>query len=43
VHWARIEGLVSELYDVAVLPDRVRTAAFGFKSDEIRRVISIED
>jgi len=43
VHWARIEGLVSELYDVAVLPDRVRTAAVGFKSDEIRRVISIED
>jgi uncharacterized protein (TIGR03032 family) len=42
VHWARIEGLVSELYDVAVLPDRGNTAAVGFKSDEIRRVISID-
>jgi hypothetical protein len=27
VHWARIEVLVSELYDVAVLPDRVHTEA----------------
>jgi len=43
VHWASIEGFVSELYDVAVLPDRVNAAAVGFKSDEIRRVISIED
>lgn len=43
VHWARSEGFVSELYDVAVLPDRVNTAAVGFRSDEIRRVISIED
>ncbi len=43
VHWARFEGLVSELYDVAVLPGRGNTAAVGFRSDEIRRVISIED
>ena len=42
VHWARIEGLVTELYDVAVLPGRRNTAAVGFRSDEIRRVISIE-
>ena len=42
VHWARIEGIVTELYDVAVLPDRKNTAAVGFKTDEIRRVISIE-
>jgi len=43
VHWARLEGLASELYDVAVLPDRKNTAAVGFRSDEIRRVISVED
>jgi hypothetical protein len=43
VHWARFEGLVSELYDVAVLLGRGNTAAVGFRSDEIRRVISIED
>ncbi len=42
VHWARIEGLVTELYDVAVLPERKNTAAVGFRSDEIRRVISID-
>ena len=42
VHWARIEGIVTELYDVAVLPGRRNTAAVGFKTDEIRRVISIE-
>ncbi len=42
VHWARIEGVVSELYDVVVLPDRKNSALIGFRSDEIRRVISIE-
>lgn len=42
VHWARIEGVVTELYDVAVLPGRRNTAAVGFKSQEIRRVISID-
>ncbi|MFQ5626044.1 MAG: TIGR03032 family protein [Methyloligellaceae bacterium] len=41
-HWVRIEGIVSELYDVATLPDRRNAAAIGFRSDEIRRVISIE-
>lgn len=41
VHWLRIEGLVDELYDVAVLPGSVMPAAIGIKSDEIRRVISI--
>lgn len=42
VHWARLEGLVSELYDVSVLPDRRNTAAVGFRSDEIRGVISVD-
>lgn len=41
VHSLRIEGVVSELYDVAVLPGVHRPAALGFKTDEIRRVISI--
>jgi uncharacterized protein (TIGR03032 family) len=40
-HWLRFEGVVSELYDVAVLPGVRRPAAIGFKSDEIRRVISL--
>ncbi|NWG47268.1 MAG: TIGR03032 family protein [Alphaproteobacteria bacterium] len=41
VHWVRIEGVVSELYDVALLPGVRRPAAIGFKTDEIRRVIRI--
>ena len=41
VHWARLEGIVTELYDVAVLPNRKNTAAVGFRTDEIRRVVSI--
>jgi uncharacterized protein (TIGR03032 family) len=41
VHWLRIEGVVRELYDVVVLPGVRRPMALGFKTDEIRRVISI--
>jgi uncharacterized protein (TIGR03032 family) len=41
LHWLRIDGLVRELYDVAVLPDVCRPMALGFKSDEIERMISI--
>jgi uncharacterized protein (TIGR03032 family) len=42
VHWLRLEGFVNELYDVAALPVVVRPAMIGFRSDEIRRTISIE-
>ncbi len=38
-HWVRFEGMVSELYDVVVLPGVIRPMAFGFKTDEIRRNI----
>ena len=41
VHWLRIEGVVSELYDVISLPGVVRPQALGFKTDEIRRVLRI--
>jgi len=41
VHWLRIEGIVEELYDVVVLPGVRRPMAVGFKSDEIRRTITI--
>jgi uncharacterized protein (TIGR03032 family) len=41
VHSLRIEGVVSELYDVAILPGVRRPTVLGFKTDEIRRVISI--
>lgn len=42
IHWVRIEGVVRELYDVAVLPGVRRPSAIGFRTDEIRYVISIE-
>jgi uncharacterized protein (TIGR03032 family) len=41
VHWLNIQGVVEELYDVAILPGVVRPSALGFKSDEIRRAIMI--
>jgi uncharacterized protein (TIGR03032 family) len=41
VHWLRLEGMVEELYDVAVLPGVRRPMALGFKTDEIRRVLSV--
>ena len=41
VHWLRIEGVVQELYDVVVLPGVRRPMALGFKTDEIRRVVSV--
>ncbi len=43
VHWLRIEGIVEELYDVAVLPGVVRPMALGFKTDEIRRTITVDE
>jgi uncharacterized protein (TIGR03032 family) len=41
VHWVRLEGVVQELYDVVVLPGVQRPTAIGFKSDNIRRVITV--
>jgi uncharacterized protein (TIGR03032 family) len=43
VHWLRIEGVVGELYDVITLPDVKRPMALGFKTDEINRVLSVDE
>lgn len=43
VHWLRIEGVVTELYDVLALPNIERPSMIGFRNQEIRRVVSIED
>jgi uncharacterized protein (TIGR03032 family) len=43
VHWVRLEGMVSELYDVIVLPSVERPMLFGFKTEEIQRTIAIGD
>lgn len=42
-HWVKFEGMVTELYDVAVLPGVVRPMAFGFRTDEIERTIALGD
>jgi uncharacterized protein (TIGR03032 family) len=43
VHWLHIQGVAQELYDVVALPGVVRPMALGFKSDEIRRALTIKD
>ncbi len=40
-HWLRFEGVVAELYDVALLPGVRRPRAVGLRSDEIRRLVTI--
>lgn len=43
VGWLRIEGVVRELYDVAVLSGIRNPSAIGFKTGEIQRVISMDE
>lgn len=42
-HWLRIEGLVSELYDVIALPGVRRPSLLGFKTEEIRRMLRLDE
>ena len=42
VHWVRIEGQITELYDVQVLPGVKRPMALGFKTEEIAQLIALE-
>ncbi len=39
-HWLRFDGL-TEIRDVAVMPETVRPAALGLSGEDIRRVLSI--
>jgi uncharacterized protein (TIGR03032 family) len=43
LHWLKMEGIVHELYDVVALPGVRRPQAIGLKTDEIRRILTIED
>jgi uncharacterized protein (TIGR03032 family) len=43
VHSLTITGVVRELYDVVLLPGVETPSALGFKTEEIRRTITIED
>jgi uncharacterized protein (TIGR03032 family) len=40
IHWFRIDGSVTELYDLGVVPDVVRPMALGFATDEILNLIT---
>jgi uncharacterized protein (TIGR03032 family) len=40
-HWVRVEGMVRELYDVAVVPATTRPMMLGLKTDEIQRIIAV--
>lgn len=42
-HWLEFEGVVTELYDMQVIPNAVRPKAIGLKTDEIHRVITFEE
>jgi uncharacterized protein (TIGR03032 family) len=42
VHWLRFEGIVTELYDVHVIPQVQRPMALGFQTDEIAQLITGE-
>ena len=42
-HWVRFSGIVKELYDVVALSGAQRPMALGFKTDEIRRMLRLED
>lgn len=41
-HWLTFTSIIEELYDVQVLPDVQRPMALGFKTNEIRRFITVE-
>ena len=41
VHGLGLEGVVEELYDVAVLSGARRPMALGLKTDEVRRTLSL--
>jgi len=42
-HWLKVEGEVSEIYDVIALPGALRPMALGFKTDEIQRLLLADD
>ena len=42
VEWLRLEGVITELYDVQVLPGVQRPMALGFQTDEISRLLTLD-
>ena len=43
LHWIKIEGDVTEIYDVVALPGTRRPMALGLKTDEIQRLLVLEE
>ena len=43
VEWFRIDGAISEIYDVAVIPDVACPMSLGFASDEIKSLITHDE
>jgi len=42
VEWMRFDHTITELYDVAVLPQSRQAEAVGFVADDIQREVSVE-
>ncbi len=42
INWLELKGIVTELYDVQVLPGVRCPMALGFRTDEVRRIITID-
>ncbi len=43
VHWLKLQGDVSELYDIAALPAVAKPMALGFKTGEIQRLLTVDN
>jgi hypothetical protein len=43
IEWVRLNGIVTELYDVAILKGVIRPMVLGFKTTEIAQLISMDE
>ena len=43
VEWVRLQGVVTELYDVVTLKNAVRPMLLGFKTNEIAQLLSMDE
>lgn len=43
VHWLKVESEMTEIYDVIALPGALRPMALGLKSDEIQRLLVLDE
>lgn len=42
VEWLRLEGMITELYDVQVIPGTRHPMILGFQTDEISRLVTLD-